>query len=226
MNMHAQTEVAKQQLYSGFDRLPIGGEWRQGKMRALKDIDPYTDEVLLEIPQADRGDLDDAYAAAARAQTTWAQEPASTRGEVLHGAAHVVEMRRDEIVSWLIHESGSTRLKANLEWASSHAIILWAASAATQVNGRLLPTDIRGKASFVLRKPAGVVGVISPWNWPLHLSARSVAPALAVGNAVVIKPASDTPVTGELDYALRLRPKSARSPCTTAARNRGREINP
>jgi aldehyde dehydrogenase (NAD+) len=145
-------------------------------MRALKDIDPYTDAVLLEIPQADRSDLDDAYAAG------WAQEPASTRGEVLHGAAHVMEMRRDEIVSWLIHESGSTRLKANLEWASSHAIMLWAASAASQVNGRVLPTDIRGKASSVLRKPVGVVGVISPWNWPLHLSSRSVAPALAVGS--------------------------------------------
>src|ERR1700761_6975375 len=62
MNTHAQADVAKQQLYSGFNRLPIGGEWRQGKMRALKDIDPYTDEVLLEIPQSDRGDLDDAYA--------------------------------------------------------------------------------------------------------------------------------------------------------------------
>ena len=82
MNIHAQ--AVKQQPYSGFDRLPIGGEWRQGKMRALKVIDPYTDAVLLEIPQADRSDLDDAYAAAARAQTTWAKEPASTRGEVLH----------------------------------------------------------------------------------------------------------------------------------------------
>jgi aldehyde dehydrogenase (NAD+) len=198
MNMNAQAEVAKPQPYSGFDRLPIGGEWRKGKMRPLKDIDPYTDEVLLEIPQADRGDLDDAYAAAARAQTTWAQEPASTRGEVFRVAAHVMETRRDEIVSWLIHESGSTRLKANLEWASSHAIMLWAASAASQVNGRLPPTDIRGKTSSVLRKPVGVVGVISPWNWPLHLSARSMAPALVVGNAVVIKPASDTPVTGGL----------------------------
>jgi aldehyde dehydrogenase (NAD+) len=66
------------------------------------------------------------------------------------------------------------------------------------VNGRLPPTDIRGKTSSVLRKPVGVVGVISPWNWPLHLSARSMAPALVVGNAVVIKPASDTPVTGGL----------------------------
>ena len=198
MNIHSQADVAKRQPYSGFDRLPIGGEWRQGKMHALKDIDPYTDEVLLEIPQADRSDLDDAYAAAARAQPAWAQEPAGTRGEVLHRAAHVMETRRDEIVSWIIRESGSTRLKANLEWASSHAIMVWAASAASQVNGRLLPTDIRGKASSVLRKPVGVGGVISPWNWPLHLSARSVAPALAVGDAVVIKPASDTPVTGGL----------------------------
>ena len=94
MNIHAQAPIAKQQPYSGFDRLPIGGEWRQGKMRALQDIDPYTGEVLLEISQADRSDLDDAYAAAARAQTAWAQEPASTRGEVLRGAAHVMEMRR------------------------------------------------------------------------------------------------------------------------------------
>ena len=110
MNIYTQAERAKQQPYSGFDRLPIAGEWRPGKMGALKDIDPYTNEVLLEIPQADRGDLDDAYAAAARAQAEWAQEPASTRGEVLHAAAHVMEMRRDEIVSWLVRESGSPEL--------------------------------------------------------------------------------------------------------------------
>ncbi len=198
MDMRAPSEIAKRSPYTGFDRLPIGGEWRQGKMRALKDIDPFTDEVLLEIPKADHTDLDDAYAAAARAQIAWAKEPASARGKVLHEAAHIMEMRRDEIVSWLIRESGSTRLKANLEWESAHAIMSWAASVPSQVNGRLLPTDIRGKSSSVLRKPVGVVGVISPWNWPWHLSTRSVAPALAVGNAVVIKPASDTPVTGGL----------------------------
>jgi aldehyde dehydrogenase (NAD+) len=176
----------------------IGSEWRLGQMPALKDCNPYTGEVIVEIPQADRSDIDDVYAAATRAQDAWASELPSTRGDILRAAADILEIRRDEIVSWLIRESGSTRLKANLEWASSHAMLLWAASDSHLANGRLLPTDIRGKESWVDRKPVGVVGVISPWNWPLHLSARSVAPALAVGNAVVLKPASDTPVTGGL----------------------------
>jgi aldehyde dehydrogenase (NAD+) len=198
MNISARAEAAVRRPYIGFDRLPIGGEWRQGKRSALRNSDPYTGKVIIEIPQADRNDLDDAYTAAARAQDAWASELPSTRAHVLHQAAHILEARRDEIVGWLIRESGSTRLKANLEWASSHAILSWSAAAAHLVNGQLLPTDIRGKSSSVHRKPVGVVGVISPWNWPLHLSARSVAPALAVGNAVVIKPASDTPVTGGL----------------------------
>jgi aldehyde dehydrogenase (NAD+) len=89
-------------------------------------------------------------------------------------------------------------MKANVEWDSAHAIMLEAASAPYRVQGRILPSDIPGKENRVYRQPVGVVGVISPWNFPLHLSNRSVAPALAVGNAVVIKPASDTPVTGGL----------------------------
>jgi aldehyde dehydrogenase (NAD+) len=68
--------------------------------------------------------------------------------------------------------------------------------AAYLAEGHILPADIPGKESRTYRKPVGVVGAISPWNWPLHLSMRSVAPALAVGNAVVLKPSSDTPVTG------------------------------
>jgi aldehyde dehydrogenase (NAD+) len=76
--------------------------------------------------------------------------------------------------------------------------MLEAATLPYLVEGRILPADIPGKESRMYRKPVGVVGVISPWNWPMQLSARSVAPALAVGNAVVVKPASDTPVTGGL----------------------------
>jgi aldehyde dehydrogenase (NAD+) len=112
----------------------INGAWRTGRRgQALKDINPYTGETLVEIAIADQNDLDEAYQAAARAQPAWAV---------------------------------------------------------------MLPGDIPGKECRVYRKPVGVVGVISPWNWPLHLSARSVTPALAVGNPVVLKPASDTPVTG------------------------------
>jgi aldehyde dehydrogenase (NAD+) len=187
------------QPYDGFEQLPIAGVWRSGSGgRRLSDRNPYTGETLLEIPVGDRDDLNAAYESAARAQPAWAALSPAGRAEVLLRAAEVMAARREEIVRWLVQESGSTRLKANLEWESTHAVMLWAASLPHSVESKILPTDIGGKESQVRRKPVGVVGMISPWNWPLHLSNRTIAPALAVGNAVVVKPASDTPVTGGL----------------------------
>lgn len=185
--------------YDGFDRMPLGGQWRGGGSgRISEDRDPYTDEILIRIPLAIEQDLDEAYRSAAEAQPKWAAMLPGERATILRRAAAIMEARREEIVTWLIKESGSARLKANVEWGSAHAIMLEAASAPYRVQGRILPSDIPGKENRVYRQPVGVVGVISPWNFPLHLSNRSVAPALAVGNAVVIKPASDTPVTGGL----------------------------
>jgi aldehyde dehydrogenase (NAD+) len=185
--------------YEGFDLLPIAGSWRQGRSdKMLSDRNPYDGMELVQIRQANREDLELAFEDAVNAQLGWAAEVPSVRVDVIRRAAAIFEARREEIVSWLIREAGSTRLKANLEWASSHAILVWSASVPDLVEGKNLPTDIRGKEGRVHRKPVGVVGVISPWNWPLHLSGRSVVPALALGNAVVVKPASDTPVTGGL----------------------------
>lgn len=185
--------------YSGFDRQWIGGKATTGRSsRRLSDRNPYTGEVLLEIAQADRRDLDDAHNAAAKAQKAWAAQVPAARAAVMRAAAQVMEARHEEIVDWLIAEAGSTRLKAELEWTAVHAVMLEASVAPYRVEGKLLPSDVPGKECRVYRQPVGVVGVISPWNWPLQLSSRSVAPALAVGNAVVLKPASDTPVTGGL----------------------------
>lgn len=185
--------------YSGFDRQPIAGKWTTGRGKGrLADRNPFTGEVLLEIPQADERDLDDAHIGAVRAQKDWAAALPAERSTVMRRAAEVMQRRHDEIVNWLIHEAGSTRIKAELEWTAVHAVMLEASYAPYRVEGRILPSDVPGKECRVYRKPVGVVGVISPWNWPLQLSNRSVAPALAVGNAVVLKPASDTPVTGGL----------------------------
>ncbi|WP_447598315.1 aldehyde dehydrogenase family protein [Nitrospira sp. Nam80] len=185
--------------YDGFDRMPLNGQWRGGRSgRVAEDRDPYSDEILVRIPLADEQDLNEAYQAAAAAQAKWAATLPGDRAAILRRAADLMEARKEEILTWLIKESGSTRLKANVEWGSAHAIMLEAASAPYRVQGRILPSDVPGKENRVYRQPVGVVGVISPWNFPLHLSNRSVAPALAVGNAVVIKPASDTPVTGGL----------------------------
>lgn len=182
-----------------FGDLLIGGEWRGGGAgTTYKDVDPFTGKTLVEVGQADTSDVDAAFAAATAAQREWAAAAPSERAEVLRRAAAIFEARRAEVVDWLIRESGSVRIKAELEWSAVRAIILEASTLPTHAWGRIIPGDIPGKEHRIYRVPVGVVTVISPWNWPLHLTSRAVTPALALGNAVVVKPASDTIVTGGL----------------------------
>jgi aldehyde dehydrogenase (NAD+) len=179
--------------------MPIGGRWRAGGAgKTRQDTDPWSGVPLTEIPLADLDDLNEAFRSAVRAQREWATRPPAQRAEVMLAAADVLAARKDEITGWLVHESGGTLAKAELEWKLVRSVMLEAASMPHHVTGAIMPSDIRGKESRVYRQPAGVVAVISPWNFPMQLSNRSVAPALATGNAVVLKPASDTPVTGGL----------------------------
>ena len=194
-----QTAQSHSRTWNGFDRQFINGAWRRGRgSRPFQDQNPYTGETITAIQSADQSDIDDAYQSAANSQPSWAAALPLHRAEVMRHAAYIMDVRHAEIVEWLIGESGSTRLKAELEWQFSRSVVLEAASMPYRVKGGVLPGDISGKECRVYRKPVGVVGVISPWNWPLHLSMRSVAPALAVGNSVVLKPSSDTPITGGL----------------------------
>lgn len=182
-----------------FQRQFIAGKWCNGSKNAvLKNRNPWNLELLSEITLADHSDLDIAYAAAENAQKSWAQCPARTRAKILLKAVEIMDNRHDEIVEWLIAESGSTRTKAELEFSAVREGTFTAAFLPSRVHGLIKPVSIPGKESRVYRSPVGVIGVISPWNWPMHLTNRSVAPALALGNAVVVKPADDTPVTGGL----------------------------
>lgn len=188
--------------YTRFEQLWIDGQWRQGQSKRVnQDRNPYTGDLLVEIPQADRADLDAAYAAAAKAQPAWAALTPGERASMMRKVATILEARHAEIITWLIQEAGSTRIKATLEWSAVHAVVQEAATLPYLVEGHILPIDIPGAESRVYRKPVGVVGMISPWNWPFQLTARTIFPALAVGNAVVIKPASDTPITGGTLFA-------------------------
>src|SRR5690606_12993242 len=185
--------------YENLNLQLIAGEWRTGKSgRDLDVLDPFTQEKLLQIPLANREDLDEAYRSARDAQADWAARGPSERAAVMLNAVRIFDERRDEIINWIIRESGSTRIKAQIEWGAARAITQRPASLPSRVHGRILASDVPGKESRVYREPLGVIGIISPWNFPLHLTARSLAPALALGNACVIKPASDTPVTGGL----------------------------
>lgn len=185
--------------YEEMHLLPIAGQWREGSGKQdLTVKDPYQDQELLKIRQANREDMDAAYARANEVQPDWAATSPAARAAILYRVVELFDVRKDEIIDWLVRESGSTKMKAEIEWASARGITLEAASMPSRVHGRTMASNVPGKEHLVYRKPLGVVSVISPWNFPLHLSQRSVVPALALGNTVVIKPASDTPVTGGL----------------------------
>jgi aldehyde dehydrogenase (NAD+) len=188
-----------QSHYSDFSNQYIAGSWRAGRTgRILKDSDPYSGEVVAEIALASADDLEDVYQAAKKAQVLWAARLPEDRASVMFRTVATLDSRHEEIVDWLIRESGSTRIKAEAEWQFTRAITEEAASFPHRATGRILPIDEPGQESRAYRQPVGVIGVISPWNWPLYLSQRSVAPAIALGNAVVLKPSQDTPVTGGL----------------------------
>ncbi|AMN49427.1 aldehyde dehydrogenase family protein [Psychrobacter sp. P2G3] len=185
--------------YSDFHLQYIAGEWQSGQDDSINtNVNPYNGDTLVEIKQATKEQLDEAYQAANAAQKEWAQKTPAERASLMYNVVNVLDQRQDEIVDWLIKESGSTRIKAMVEFGSARAITLEAASFPNRVHGEIRASNTPGKENFVYREPIGVVAVISPWNFPLHLTQRSIAPALALGNAVVLKPASDTPITGGL----------------------------
>jgi len=175
----------------------IAGRWREGSGKpTLENRDPWTGELLFESRSANAADVDEAYRAAKAAQPAWAARPYPERSAVLLRAAQILVERKAEIVEWIVRESGGTQIKAGLEWQLVHGGILEAASYPGRIFGQILPSATPGMESRVYREPVGVVGIISPWNFPFQLANRSIAPALACGNGIVVKPASDTPATG------------------------------
>lgn len=171
------------------------GRWQMAKGGAREIFEPATGKVLTEVGMADAEDVRDAAAAAAAAQPAWANTPADQRAAVLRRAAQLLEAHADSLRPWIVRETGSIPPKADFELHMVIGILLEAASIATQPPGMMLPSGAK-RMSFARRVPHGVVGVISPFNAPLILSSRAVAPALALGNAVVLKPDPNTPVTG------------------------------
>lgn len=177
----------------------INGEWVKGSSdKTIENKNPYNDEVIATIPSASAGDLDKAYEAAAQAQQQWKEKTPAEKRDIFLKWIDLVKERKEEIVEWLITEAGSTRVKAEVEYSAALDIITESASFPTRMKGEIIPSNTPGKENRVYRDPKGVIGVIGPWNFPFHLTARSLAPALASGNGVVIKPASHTPITSGL----------------------------
>ncbi|WP_433327719.1 aldehyde dehydrogenase family protein [Spirillospora sp. CA-294931] len=175
----------------------IDGEWKPGEGPwEIIDVDPYTGERLAVISAATADQVDQAYRAAERAQRAWAKVNPYTRRLVFERALRIIEDREEEITEAIIAELGGTRLKAAFELSLTKDMLREATHLALRAEGRILPSPIDGKENREYRLPVGVVGVISPFNFPLFLAMKSVAPALALGNGVVLKPHQHSPIIG------------------------------
>ncbi|MBD8499002.1 aldehyde dehydrogenase family protein [Paenibacillus arenosi] len=185
--------------YNNWNLQYIGGEWREGNSTTIyENKNPYNDEIVSTIKLASKDDVQEAYAAAQKAQPSWESINAFQKAEVFEKAVAIMKARREEICELLIKETGSTYAKASVELDFCISITREAASFPLQMGAEMVPSLIPGKENRVDRRPVGVVGVISPFNFPMYLSMRSVAPALAAGNSVVLKPDEQTCISGGL----------------------------
>jgi len=177
------------------------GEWVRARGGGVDVLEPATGKALTRVGLANAADVAAAAKAAAEAQPSWVRVPVRDRAEVFHRAAAFLTQHAEELAAFIARETGGTFLKGQHEVREATAQLKMAAGMILQPEGVVLPST-PGRLNIARRVPLGVVGVISPFNFPLILSMRSVAPALAVGNAVVLKPDTQTPVTGGFLLAL------------------------
>jgi len=170
-------------------------DWQRTSAGTLEVIDPANGTVLCSVGLGGPSDIAKAALTARAAQPAWAKMLPAERARILNRAADLLEQNGAELAGWIMRESGSIHAKAMIEIEHGALFIRHAASLAMQPSGMFLP-GMDGRTNYARRVPHGVVGVISPFNFPLVLSVRSIAAALALGNTVVHKPDPRTPVSG------------------------------
>ena len=176
----------------------IGGEWVDAASgETFEDLDPFTGDVVAGVPAGTRADAKRAVESAAEAFVEWSKAPPAQRQAVFLKAADILESRRDEVVSWLARETGCTFGFGMFQMGFVPGLFRQAAGSAYAAMGQILPSDT-GAFAMGIRRPAGVVGAIAPWNAALILSARAIAAPLVLGNTVVLKPSELSPYSGGL----------------------------
>src|SRR5436190_16917863 len=157
-------------------------------------INPATEEPIGRVPTLDRGGVKQAIADAQAALAPWRTMLAKQRADFLLKIADELNRRSAEIARTMTLENGKPLAQSVGEVAMSVDHLRWFAEEARRAYGRWIPHQVSGKRNLVIKSPVGVVGAISPWNFPLVLAVRKVAPALAAGCTVVLKPATQTPL--------------------------------
>lgn len=174
------------------------GDWRPGHGETIPVTEPATGKLLTLLSTADIDDVNAAVSIASQAQPQWAATSFEKRAEILREVARLLKDRGDEINHWNIRECGSILPKAEWELQAAYEQAQMAAAMPMQPCGQIFPSAMPGRSNYWHRIPIGVVGVIAPWNFPILLGLRSVLPALAMGNAVILKPDVQSAICGGL----------------------------
>jgi benzaldehyde dehydrogenase (NAD) len=173
----------------------FNGAWVDAP-ETIECTEPATGDTLGTAGVGNAATVAEAAASAASAQREWAATPFTERVAIIRKAAGLLERHREELVGWLVREGGAIPPKADNEISASIGQFDMAAALISHPLGQVLPSMVPGRTSMARRVPVGVVGVICPWNFPVVLPARSVGPALALGNAVILKSDPNTPISG------------------------------
>jgi aldehyde dehydrogenase (NAD+) len=178
----------------------VAGRWYHPEskrlVRNLNPADPS--DVITEFPSATAADTQRAIEAAKDAFRGWRDTPGPERGRVIWRAAEIARRRAEEIARTMTREEGKILREARGEVARGLAVLEYYAGAGFRIQGRTMPAEARDTFTYTIRRPLGVVGLITPWNFPWAIPVWKSAPALVAGNAVVLKPAELTPATAIL----------------------------
>jgi acyl-CoA reductase-like NAD-dependent aldehyde dehydrogenase len=176
----------------------IGGEWVDGASDAtFETIVPASGEVLGSFPKSGAEDVDRAVAAAKEAYEGWRLTPAPRRAEVLYRFASLLTEHKAELTDLMSREMGKVLAEAGGDVQEAIDMSLYMAGEGRRLFGQTTPSELPDKFMMSVRMPVGVVGAITPWNFPIAIPSWKLAPALVCGNTVVLKPAEDTPLLAE-----------------------------
>ena len=179
-------------------KMLLGGQWVD-KEEKIEVIYPYTGEVIGRVPKGSEEDVNKAIEIAKEGFKEISSLTAYERYEILMRASEILKKRAEEFAKTLVLEVGKTIREARTEVQRAIQTLIFSAEEAKRLNGETYPIDAhpngKGKVAFYIRVPVGIVAAITPFNFPLNLSMHKVAPALAAGNAVILKPSERTPLT-------------------------------
>lgn len=176
----------------------IGGEWVEGAgTETFESTNPATGETIGAFPRSTPGDVDRAVEAAKDAYERWRLVPAPKRAEILFRVGQRFIDKKDELTELMVREMGKVRAEAGGDVQEAIDMTFYMAGEGRRLFGHTTPSEMPDKFQMSVRMPVGVVGAITPWNFPIAIPSWKIAPALVCGDTVVFKPARDTPMLGE-----------------------------